>query len=85
MRTLGSHRKNITMASKNPAKSMAGQGRDIDKTLPGKAVMYFGSAKAKPFVCPVCSRSLIKGIIYEESNSLFCSRRCIKVKEMVNQ
>jgi hypothetical protein len=68
------------MASKKPAKAMAGQAKDNNKTLAGKAVMYFGSKNAAPFICPNCNRSLIKGIIYEESNDSFCSRRCIGVK-----
>lgn len=73
------------MASKKPAKPMAGQSRDMSKSLPGKPLMYFGSAKAQAFVCPTCSRSLIKGIIYEEGNSSYCTRTCIPTKEMVNQ
>ena len=65
------------MAGKKPAKPMAGQSKDMSKSLPGKAVMYFGSKYAEKFVCPKCKRSLVKGIIYEENNSSFCSRTCI--------
>lgn len=64
------------MASKKPAKTMAGQARDTNSTLIGKPVMYFGSKNAEPFICPKCSRSLIKGVIYEENNNSYCSRRC---------
>ena len=65
------------MASKKPAKVNAGTQREKGKVLPGKAVMYFGSKNALPFTCPTCLRQLIKGIIYEENNSAFCSRTCI--------
>lgn len=65
------------MAAKKPAKPMAGQSNDTNKKLPGKAVMYFGSKNAQAFVCPTCNRSLTKGIVYEESNSMFCTRTCI--------
>jgi len=65
------------MASKKPAKPMAGQANDTNKKLSGKAVMYFGSKTAQPFICPTCSRTLTKGIVYEEANSMFCTRTCI--------
>lgn len=65
------------MASKKPAKPMAGQGNNDTKKLAGKAVLYFGSKDAEKFVCPTCNRSLVKGIIYEEGNSAFCTRTCI--------
>lgn len=65
------------MAGKKPAKPIAGQSRDMSKALPGKAVKFFGLANAQPFVCPTCSRELVKGIIYEENNSAYCSRVCI--------
>lgn len=66
------------MAGKKPAKTMAGQGKDNNNTLAGKAVMYFGSKNAEPFTCPTCNRSLIRGIIYEENNNSYCSRNCIQ-------
>jgi hypothetical protein len=62
---------------KKPAKPIAGQSKEMTKVLLGKAVMYFGSKNAEPFTCPTCSRQLIKGVIYEENNSSFCSRTCI--------
>lgn len=65
------------MASKKPAKVNAGTQKEKVKVLPGKALMYFGSKDAKPFVCPTCSRQLIKGIVYEENNSAYCTRNCI--------
>lgn len=65
------------MAGKKPAKPIAGQSKDLSKVLPGKAVKYFGSKTAQAFVCPTCSKQLIKGIIYEENSSSYCSRVCI--------
>lgn len=65
------------MASKKPAKPIAGQSRDESKLLPGKAVKYFGAANAAPFVCPTCSRSLVKGIVYEVGADMYCNRVCI--------
>lgn len=65
------------MASKKPAKPIAGQNRDTGKVLPGKAIKYFGSSKASPFVCPTCSRELIKGVIYEDGSLMYCTRNCI--------
>lgn len=65
------------MASKKPAKPMAGQGKENSKVLPGKAIKFFGSIYAEPFKCPTCSRELIKGIIYEEGNAMYCTRNCI--------
>jgi hypothetical protein len=65
------------MASKKPAKPIAGQSRDTGKQLAGKAVKYYGSKGAAPFVCSTCSKELIKGIIYEENSSSYCSRVCI--------
>lgn len=65
------------MAGKKPAKPIAGQSRDTSKLLPGKAVKYYGSKGAQAFICPTCSRELIKGIIYEDGSASYCSRICI--------
>ena len=65
------------MASKKPAKPIAGQNRDKGPQLPGKAVKYFGAANAAPFVCPTCNRSLTKGIVYEVGTNMYCNRVCI--------
>ena len=69
------------MASKKPAKPIAGQSRDTSKLLPGKAVMYMAPTKnAALFECPTCSRTLAKGIVYEENNIFYCRRGCIPAK-----
>lgn len=68
------------MAGKKPAKRNVSNPKEIKKDPIGKAIMYYG-VPGKEFVCPSCSKSLIKGIIYEDSNSMYCSRICIPVKQ----
>lgn len=68
------------MASKKPAKPIAGQSRDKGKELPGKAVLFYGMHGAEPFRCPTCSRAFVKGIFYEENNVGYCKRGCIPKK-----
>lgn len=70
------------MAGKKPAKRNVSNAKEIKVELPGKALKYVGSKNAKPFICPSCQRSLIKGIIYEDNGSTYCSRRCIPTKVM---
>ncbi len=65
------------MAAKKPAKKNITNTVVKEAVLPGKAVKYFGSKNSKPFICPTCAKQLIKGIIYEENNSSYCSRICI--------
>lgn len=65
------------MASNKPAKRNITNTVEKAKVQPGKAVKYFGSKMGNPFVCPTCSKTLIKGIIYEENSSAYCSRTCI--------
>lgn len=65
------------MAAGKPAKRNITNSVVKDQVLPGKAVKFFGSKNAEPFTCPICSKTLIKGIIFEESNIAYCSRRCI--------
>lgn len=71
------------MAGKKPAKrNISTPAKEAAKQLPGKAVLYYGS-DLRPFVCPTCNRSLIKGIIWEEANSAYCTRTCIPKSETV--
>lgn len=65
------------MATNKPAKRNITNTAVKEKTLVGKAVQYFGSKTAKPFVCPTCNKTLIKGIIFEDSTISYCSRTCI--------
>lgn len=72
------------MVGKKPAKPIAGQSRDMSKSLPGKAVMYMAPTKnAALFECPTCHRTLAKGIIFEENNNFYCRRSCIPQKQAV--
>ena len=65
------------MAGKKPAKPIAGQNRDKEPKLPGKAVMYVGSKNAVAFCCPTCNRTFNRGIFFEENSIGYCTRRCI--------
>lgn len=66
------------MASKKPAKPIAGAGKEKEKVLPGKAVMYMIAMKGHGlFECPTCNRNLAKGIVYEHNNVMYCKRGCI--------
>ena len=71
------------MAGKKPAKVNSSNKKEVN-TLPGKAVMYMGSKNAEPYTCPTCSRSLIKGIIYEHEGSSYCKRGCFPKVEKVD-
>jgi len=68
------------MAGKKPAKRNVTTTKEVKKELPGKAIMYYG-VPDKPFVCPSCKRSLVKGIVYEDNSSMYCCRTCIPAKE----
>lgn len=66
------------MVGKKPAKVNAGTVKEKVKELPGKAVKYFSPARGQnPFICPVCSRNLYKGIVYDHNSMMYCSRGCI--------
>lgn len=71
------------MAGKKPAKrNITNNQKEIKVELPGKALKYIGT-KDTPFVCPTCSKSLVRGIIWEDSASAYCSRVCIPKKQEV--
>jgi hypothetical protein len=65
------------MAAKKPAKKNITNSVVKEKALPGKMVKYHGSKGAKPFICPTCHKSLIKGILFEDNSIMYCSRTCI--------
>lgn len=48
------------------------------KILPGKAILYIGMG-GKSFECPTCNRIFSKGIVYDHSSKLYCSRGCITI------
>ena len=70
------------MAGKKPAKRNITNVKEVKKELPGKAVKYYGVPE-KPFICPACNRSLVKGMIYEEGSNAYCCRSCIPAKEAI--
>lgn len=69
------------MAGKKPAKRNVSNAKEIKIELPGKAIYYFGM-KGTGFSCPICKRSLMKGIIWEHKNGLYCTRKCIPKEEV---
>jgi hypothetical protein len=71
------------MAGKKPAKVNSSNKKEV-VVLPGKAIYYMGSKGTEGFTCPSCKRTLLKGIIYEHTDSSsYCSRRCIPKPEPV--
>jgi len=55
---------------------MAGK-KPAQETLPGKATFYMAGGKGVFHICPKCSKKTGRGIVYENQNELYCSRRCI--------
>lgn len=71
------------MAGKKPAKrNVSNSQKEVKVDLPGKAIQYIGM-KGVRFTCPSCNRSLVKGIIWEHKNGLYCTRKCIPKEEAV--
>ena len=70
------------MAGKKPAQRNITNVKEVKKELPGKAVLYYGVPE-KPFICPKCNKSVIKGIVYEDGSNMYCTRGCIPAKETV--
>lgn len=70
------------MASKKPAKRNVSNSTPVQKQVEdlGKPVYYLGLID-RVFDCPVCSRKMGKGIVYENNGKLFCSRKCIRTTE----
>ena len=56
------------------------QDRPVQKNLPGKAVMYMGSYGTSA-ECPRCKKKVTRAIMWEDSNTLYCTRACIPVGE----
>jgi hypothetical protein len=63
------------MASKKPARGYT-YDQKVANTLIGNAVLYFGNTD-KPFSCPACGRTFVKGITYEKDSKSACSRACL--------
>jgi hypothetical protein len=65
------------MASKKPAKPMAGQSKQIalDPAIYGTAIKYMGD-KNSPFSCSNCHRSIVRGMIRLRGEEYICSLTC---------
>ena len=64
------------MAGKKPAKVNSGN-KTVQPTLPGKATYYVADLKGVFNICHKCSKKTGRGIVYEDQNQLYCSRRCV--------
>ena len=64
------------MAGKKPAK-VNSSNKTTQAVLPGKATFYMAGGKDVFHICPKCSKKTGRGIVYENQNELYCSRRCI--------
>lgn len=64
-------------AAKTPMDYLAASKK---QESPGKPVKFIGVGGEK-FECPVCSRSLTRGIVWEDKNKFYCSRDCIPKSE----
>ena len=68
------------MASKKPAKPIAGQNRTapvLDPTIYGSLVMFYGM-KQSPCTCGSCARKIVKGMVREKAGAFYCSTVCAK-------
>lgn len=67
------------MASKKPAKPIAGQVKQIaqDPSIHGQPVKIYGTATAYS-LCPECGNKTIRGIVRSKNDKNYCSVRCAK-------
>lgn len=70
------------MAGKKPAKVNSGNKIKQDDR-PGKATLYVAGFKAERNICPNCKKETRKGIVYEHQGSLYCSRGCVAIGNVV--
>lgn len=72
------------MGPKNKKPAKMAIDTKSQKVLLGKAVMYIGIL-GTAFSCPICSREIIRGILYEDNSVTFCSRRCLESHNRKNE
>ncbi len=67
------------MASKKPAKPMAGQSKQvtIEPNLYGQLTRFIGT-KTKPLVCERCKRFVVSGMVRVLNDKFYCSVGCVK-------
>jgi hypothetical protein len=65
------------MASKKPAKPMAGQSKQVtlDPAIYGTTIKYMGD-KNSPVSCSHCRRSIVRGMIRLRGQEYICSLTC---------
>jgi hypothetical protein len=64
------------MAGKKTAK-VNSSNKTSQPALLGKATYYMAALKGVFHTCPKCSKKTGRGIVYENQNELYCSRRCL--------
>jgi hypothetical protein len=68
------------MASKKPAKPIAGQNRTapvLDPAVYGSLIKFYGMKTAK-CVCGTCAKEIVKGMVREKGGAFYCSSVCAK-------
>lgn len=65
------------MATKKPAKPIAGQIKQAVKDLAihGQQAMFWGT-KLSPCMCAQCGRKTVRGMIRVKQDKNYCSERC---------
>jgi hypothetical protein len=67
------------MASKKPAKPMAGQSKQVtlDPNVYGQLTRFIGT-KTTPCVCERCKRFVVRGMVRVLNDKFYCSVGCVK-------
>ena len=71
------------MGPKNKKPAKMAIDTKAQKVLLGKPVKYIGIL-GTAFSCPICSREVIRGILYEDNSMTFCSRGCVETHNRKN-
>jgi len=74
------------MAGKKPAKPMAGQSKQValDTAIYGIAVKYSGT-KASAMICPVCKKTVVRGMIRVRGEEMLCSLGCAEQSSKIGK
>lgn len=68
------------MASKKPAKPIAGQNRTaptLDPATYGSLIKLYGSKNSKS-KCGTCAKEIVSGMVREKNSVFYCSIVCVK-------
>jgi hypothetical protein len=65
------------MASKKPAKPMAGQSKQVmqDPATHGSLILFYGSKDAA-CVCGKCGKRTVRGMVRMKAEKFYCSATC---------